>query len=325
MKVVIPDDYQGAVRSLSCFDRMAAHEVTVFNDTQTAIDVLAERFADAEALVLIRERTPVGEALLARLPRLRLISQTGRGATHVDVAACTRRGIAVAVGGGSPYSTAELTWGLVLSAMRRIPHEVARLRAGQWQTSLGRALHGRTLGVFGLGKIGSLVAGYGKAFGMRVLVWGRDGSLERAREAGYEVAASQAALFEQADVLSLHLRLVGDTRGIVTRDDLARMKTDAVLVNTSRAELIESGALVAALAAGRPGFAAVDVYEAEPALGHPLLAMDNAICTPHLGYVERDSYELYFSEAFDNVNAFARGEPRGLLNPEVLTAKPASS
>jgi D-3-phosphoglycerate dehydrogenase len=257
--------------------------------------------------VLIRERTAIGEELLSRLPRLKLISQTGKGTAHIDTDACKRHGVAVAVGTGSPYAPAELTWALVLAAMRRIPQETAHLRAGGWQHLLGTTVRGRTLGIFGYGKIGSLVAGYGRAFGMNVLVWGREGSQSRARKDGYAVAAEREAFFEQNDVLSLHLRLTDETQGIVTAADLARMKPSALLVNTSRAELIEHGALENALRTGRPGFAAVDVYEKEPILGaqHPLLSMENVVCTPHLGYVEKDSYELYFGQAFDNVLAFA--------------------
>lgn len=309
MHVIIPDDYQDAVRGLACFSKLAGHTVTVFKDTVKDMDALAQRFRDAEALVLIRERTPITDALLARLPRLKLICQTGKGTAHIDLAACSRRGIVVKTGTGSPYAPAELTWALVLAAMRRIPQEAARLRAGSWQTTLGTGLRGRTLGIWGYGEIGSLVAGYGRAFAMNVLVWGREGSLSRARADGYTTAADAVVLCELSDVLSLHLRLNDETRGILTAGDLARMKPDALLVNTSRAELIEPGSLEAALRVGRPGFAAVDVYEEEPIHGtrHPLLTMENVVCTPHLGYVEKDSYELYFGVAFDHVVAFARG------------------
>jgi D-3-phosphoglycerate dehydrogenase len=319
MHIVIPDDYQDAVRHLDCFAKLRGHDVTVFNDTVKDLATLEERFRDADALVLIRERTAIGDDLLARLPRLRLISQTGKGASHIDVEACTRRGVSVAVGAGSPYAPAELTWALVLAAMRRVPQETSHLRGGGWQdvlgTQLGTTVRGRTLGIFGYGKIGSLVAGYGCAFGMNVLVWGREGSQSRARWDDYGVAESQQALFAESDVLSLHLRLDDSTRGIVTAADLGRMKPEALIVNTSRAELIERGALEAALRAGRPGLAAIDVYEEEPILGaqHPLLSMDNAVCTPHLGYVEKDSYELYFGQAFDNVLAFAEGKATNLL------------
>jgi D-3-phosphoglycerate dehydrogenase / 2-oxoglutarate reductase len=304
LRVVIPDDYQDAVRGLACFARLARHDVTIHNDTVKDVDSLAERFRDADALVLIRERTSIDDALLERLPRLKLISQTGRGTAHIDVEACKRRGIKVAVGTGSPIAPAELTWALVMAAMRHIPQEVARMRAGLWQGSLGRALRGRTLGVWGYGKIGTLVAGYGRAFAMNVVVFGREGSLTRAEADGY-ATTTREELFTSSDVLSLHLRLTEETQGIVTTEDLARMKRDALLVNTSRAELIESGALETALRAGRPGFAAVDVYEEEPLSTHPLLGIDNVVCTPHLGYVEHDSYELYFGQAFDAVNAFA--------------------
>jgi|SRR5688572_21980239 len=293
MRVVIPDDYQDAVRHLDCFAKLRGHDVTIYSDTVKDVDALAERFRDADALVLIRERTAINDELLSRLPNLKLISQTGRGTNHIDVDACARRGIEVAVGTGSPYAPAELTFALILAAMRRIPPALQHI--------LGRTLRGRTLGIYGYGKIGSLVAGYGRAFGMRVLVWGREGSQSRAHRDGYEVGP----LFAESDVLSLHLRLTEETQGIVKAADLARMKPSALLVNTSRAELIEHGALEAALRAGRPGFAAVDVYEEEPAVDDPLLSMQNVVCTPHLGYVEKDSYELYFGQAFDNVNAFA--------------------
>lgn len=322
MRILIPDDYQDAVRGLACFSRLSGHDVTVLTDTVKEIEALAERLRPAEALVLIRERTRITEALLERLPGLKLISQTGKGTSHIDIAACTRRGVVVTAGTGSPYAPAELTWALVLATVRHLPFEVARLRAGHWQSTLGTGLRGRTLGIWGYGKIGTLVAGYGRAFGMNVLVWGREGSLSRARADGFATAAGRQALFEQSDVLSLHIKLDEETRGIVTAADLARMKPGALLVNTSRAELVEPGALEAALRAGRPGQAAVDVYEEEPVLGakHPLLALDNALCTPHLGYVERDSYESYFGQAFDQVVAFAQGNPVHVVNREALPA-----
>ncbi|MFC3282694.1 D-2-hydroxyacid dehydrogenase family protein [Litchfieldella rifensis] len=307
MKIVIPDDYQDAVRALAAFDKLADHEVTIFNDTVTDLDTLAERFADAEALVLIRERTSIGEELLARLPRLKLISQTGGGTAHIDLEACRRHGVTVMTGGGSPYAPAELTWALVLATMRHLPQEVENLKAGRWQRTLGTGLRGRTLGIFGYGKIGRLVARYGQAFDMPILVWGRDSTRQRAHDAGHEVANSQRELFERADVLSLHLRLNEGTHGIVGADDLACMKPSAVLINTSRAGLIAPGALEAALRAGRPGRAGIDVFDEEPLYQHPMLSLPNLVATPHLGYVERDSYELYFGEAFDNLLAFAAG------------------
>ncbi|MEE9273763.1 MAG: D-2-hydroxyacid dehydrogenase family protein [bacterium] len=320
MKVVILDDYQDAVRNLACFSKLDGHEVAVYNDTAKSIYSLAGRLKGAEAVVLIRERTPVTEALLERLPSLRLISQTARGVAHVDLEACTRRGVAVAANGGSPHSTAELTWGLIHSAARHIPRDVQALREGRWQTTIGRTLRGMTLGVYAYGKIGSRVAQVGRAFGMEVLAWGREGSAERAKADGFEMAPSREALFESADVLCLHLRLNAETRGLITAADLARMKTSALLVNTSRAGLIEEGALLAALRAGRPGAAAVDVYEEEPVLGgdNPLLQMDNVVCTPHLGYVSIENYEDYFGGAFDRVNAFAERKPIDILNPEAL-------
>jgi len=314
MKIVIPDDYQDVVRSLDCFSKLTGQQVTIYHDSVKDNEALAARFREAEALVLIRERTAITESLLALLPNLKLIVQTGRGTPHIDIAACTRHGIAVAVGSGKPYATAELTWGLILAAMRHIPQEVAGMKAGRWQTTLGLGLYGRTLGIFGYGNIGRLVANYGRAFGMKVLVWGRESTIARAQANGFETAASQDALFKDSDVLSLHLKLVEETRSIVTATDLAQMKQSALLVNTSRADLIERGALEQALRAGHPGYAAVDVYESEPVVDHPLLHMDNVICTPHLGYVEKDSYELYFGTAFNQLLAFAAGDPIEIVN-----------
>lgn len=311
MRVCIPDDYQDAVRGLDCYSLLSGHDVTIFNDTASDTFELARRFSRADALVLIRERTPITPELLAMLPELKLISQTGRGTSHIDVAECTRRGIVVCAGTGSPYAPAELTFALILAAMRRVATEAASLRAGEWQRELGVTLRDRVLGVWGYGQIGSVVAGFGRAFGMNVLAWGRSGSRQRAVADGVMVASSRFELLERSDVLTLHLRLADQTRGIVTAKDLARMKAASLLVNTSRAELIESGALERALRLGRPGFAAVDVYEEEPVVAarHPLLSLPNALCTPHLGYVEKDSYELYFSQAFEAVNAFAAGVP----------------
>ncbi len=313
MKIAILDDYQDACRTLDAWTKLAGHDVTVFRDTLKDEDALVARLKDFEALALIRERTRFTASLLERLPKLRALSQTGKAGAHIDLAACNKLGIAVLEGSGSPYATSELTWGLVLAAMRRIPQEVENLKKGGWQQSVGRALRGRTLGIYGFGKIGSVVAGYGRAFGMKVQVWGREGSLERAKAAGFEAAASREALFATSDVLTIHIRLAPETQGMVTGQDLALMKPDAVFVNTSRAELVAPGALAAGLVAGRPGFAAVDVYEEEPVQGaaHPLLALANAICTPHLGYVEKDGYELYFGGAFDNLAAFAKTLPQG--------------
>lgn len=321
MNVMIPDDYQDCIRSLACFSKLAGHQVTVFNDTVHSVAALTERFANAEALVLTRERTPITAELLDRLPRLRLISQTGKIAAHIDLAACTARGVAVAEGSGTGAATAELTWALLLASRRHLVAEVNRLRGGQWQHTLGQQLQGQRLGVWSYGRIGRQVAAYGKVFGMKVWVWGREGSTAQARADGFEVAPSREAFFADSDVVSLHVRLNPDTRGLVTPTDLARMKPTAVLVNTSRAELVAPGALAQALTLGRPGFAAVDVFEQEPVLGasHPLLALPNALCTPHLGYVERDNYEHYFGSAFDNLNAFAAGSPVHIANPEALT------
>jgi D-3-phosphoglycerate dehydrogenase len=322
MKIAIPDDYQDAVRTLDCFQKLNWHEVMITHEHLSDPDALAARLQGVQALVLIRERTLIDEALLARLRELRLIVQTGKRAPHLDLAACTRHGVAVVFAApaqqGRPYATAELTWGLILAAMRSIPQEVASMKAGQWQRTLGRVLHGRTLGIFGYGNIGSLVAVYGQAFGMRVQVWGREGSRIRARADGIEVAASQDALFRDADILSLHLSLTDETRGIVSAADLAQMKPSALFVNTSRAALVAPGALEAALRAGRPGYAAVDVYEHEPVSDHPLLHLDNVVCTPHLGYVEKENYESIFGGAFEQLLAFAAGDRTKVVNPDAF-------
>jgi D-3-phosphoglycerate dehydrogenase len=327
MKIAILDDYQDAVRKLECFTLLNGHEVKVFNNSARGIGQLAIRLAPFDALVLIRERTALPRALLARLPNLKLISQTGKVAGHIDVAAATERGIAIAEGVGSPVAPAELTWALVMAASRRIVPYANNLRDGLWQTAsinpelngVGRVLRGRTLAIWGYGKIGRLLAGYGKAFGMRVMVWGSDRSRAAAEADGFVAAPSRAAFFEQADVLSLHLRLADATRGLVTLEDLARMKPDALFVNTSRAELVAEGALEAALRKGRPGQAALDVFTSEPlAPDAPLLKIPTVLATPHLGYVERDSYELYFRAAFENLVNFAEGKPTAILNPEAL-------
>ena len=327
MKVSVLDDYQNVVRTLDAFKKLAGHEVTVWNDHTKDTDVLAERLQDAEALVLIRERTPIRRALIERLPKLRLISQRSVY-PHIDVDACTEHGVLLCTDmhpGKPSYATAELTWGLALAAMRRIPQEMAALKAGRWQSTVGMGMRGKTLGIFGYGRIGSTVAGYGKAFGMKVLVWGREASLARARADGYAAAPNRQAFFEQSDIVSLHLRYMDATKGIVTAADLARMKPTSLIVNTSRAGLIEPGALVAALKQGRPGMAAVDVYEEEPVLGanHPLLALDNVVCTPHIGYVERDGYESQFSSSFGQVLAYAEGKPINMVNPEALERRKA--
>ena len=296
--------------------------MTIWNDHTKDVDVLAARLTDTEALVLIRERTPIRAPLLERLHKLKIISQRSVY-PHIDVDACTRRGVVLSSNmhpGRPSYATAELTWGLVIAAMRHIPQEVAALKAGRWQSTIGTTLRGRTLGIYGYGRIGAVIAGYGKAFGMKVLVWGREGSLSRARADGYTPARSHEAFFGESDVLMLHMRLNDATRGIVTAADLARMKPTALIVNTSRAGLIEPGALVHALKAGRPGMAAVDVYEEEPVLDarHPLLALENVVCTPHIGYVERDAYEAQFSGAFDQILAYLDGKPVNVVNPEAL-------
>jgi D-3-phosphoglycerate dehydrogenase len=324
MKIVVIDDYQNAFKTLKCFPKLSGHEVVVHTDPETDISKIAERLQDADAVVLTQQRTSFPRALIEKLPKLKLIGQTGRAATHVDLDACSEKGIVVSAGGsGNPNATAELTWGLILSALRKLPYEVRRLKEGQWQSTLGIGVNGKTLGIYAYGKIGSIVAAAGKAFGARVVCWGREGSTGRAKGAGFEVAGSRAEFFAEADILSLHLPLNKDTRGIVTGDDLARMKPTALIVNASRAGLIADGVLVDALKAGRPGMAAVDVYEREPVLGanHPLLKMDNVTCTPHLGYVTRESYEEYYAVVVDDILAFAAGRPSHVLNPGAIGKK----
>ena len=327
MKIAILDDYQDAVRGLDCFKLIAGHDVKVFSNTARGLGQLAIRLAPFDALVLIRERSSFNRALLSRLPNLKLLSQTGKAGQHIDVAAATELGIAIAEGVGSPTAPAELTWALVMAAQRKIVPYAQHLKEGLWQTAsiepalntLGSTLQGRTLAIWGYGRIGQLVAGYGRAFGMRVLVWGSEASRAAAVAAGDTAAASREELFAQADVLSLHLRLSDATRGIVTADDLARMQPTALFVNTSRAELVADGALEAALQHGRPGAAALDVFTEEPLPPTSLLLqLPNVLATPHLGYVEQDSYALYFRYALQNIVDFAQGQCTRLLNPAVL-------
>ena len=325
MNISILDDYHDTLRSLPCFSVLAGHDVTIWNDHVQDVDTLAHRLRHTEALVLIRERTRIDAPLLERLPQLRLISQRSVY-PHIDIAACTRLGVIVSSSqhADTPsYAAAELTFALILAALRRIPQQMNALRAGEWQTGVGNTIRGKTLGIYGYGRIGSVVAGYGKAFGLDVQVWARDASRARARDDGYSVASSKAAFFETSDIVSLHMRLVDATRGVVTFDDLTRMKPTALLVNTSRAQLIAAGALVAALRNGRPGMAAVDVYEEEPLRdpAHPLLRMENVVCTPHIGYVTREEYEIQFRDIFDQIVAYAGGKPINVVNPDVLGGK----
>ena len=334
MNIVILDDYQDAVRKLACAAKLDAFPAKVYTNTVKGIGQLSVRLRDAEVIILIRERTQISRQLIEKLPKLKMIAQTGRVGSHIDVAACTERGVVVAEGVCSPVAPAELTWALIMAATRRIPQYVGHLKHGAWQQAglksasmpanfgIGTVLKGKTLGIWSYGKIGQLLAGYGRAFGMRVLIWGRDASQEKALVDGFEVANSKRELFDQSDVLSLHLRLSDETRGIVTLEDLSQMKPTALLVNTSRAELIEAEALISALNRGRPGLAAVDVFESEPILqGHALLRLENCICTPHIGFVEQDSYELYFGAAFDNVINFIKGTPTNIVNPGALQVR----
>ena len=321
MKISILDDYHDTLRTLECFKKLAGHDVTIWNDHVQDVDKLAERLRDSEALVLIRERTQIRAPLLERLPKLRLISQRSVY-PHIDIDACTARGVVVSsnLGSAASTATAELTWALILAAMRSIPQQMQSLKTGGWQIGVGSTLRGKTLGIHSYGRIGAVVAGYGKAFGMKVLAWGREGSLEKARADGVAAASSKEEFFATCDVISLHLRLNDATRGIVTRDDLGRMKPTALIVNTSRAGLIAPGALVAALQAGRPGMAAVDVFEKEPLrdADDPLLKLKNVVCTPHIGYVTREEYEIHFAGIFDQILAYAAGDPINVVNPKAL-------
>jgi len=328
MQISILDDYHDTLRTLRCFEKLKGHQITVWTDHVQDIDTLAARLAKTEALILIRERTQIRAPLIERLPKLKLISQRSVY-PHIDIDACTRRGVLVCSSqhADTPsYAAAELTWALVLAAMRQIPQQVAALKRGSWQTAIGSSVRGKTLGLYGYGRIGKVVAGYGRAFGMDVVVWAREDSRRRASADGYRVAQTKEAFFEQCDVLSLHLRLVAATKGIVTADDLARMHPRAVFVNTSRAQLVAPGALLQALRSGRPGFAAVDVYENEPILNaaEPLLSLENVICTPHIGYVTRDEFEIQFADVFDQIVAYESGHPINVVSPEVLQSKPGS-
>ena len=325
MNITVLDDYHDTIRTLECYKKLAGHNVKIWTDHVTDTDALAERLKDTEALCLIRERTPIRAPLIERLPKLKLVSQRSVW-PHIDLPALTKRGVILSSSqhpGKPSYSTAELTWALVLASLRQIPKQMAGLKAGKWQVDLGHGVRGKTLGIYGYGRIGSVVAGYGKAFGMKVLVWARESSLATARADGYSAARSKEHFFEECDVISLHMRLVDATRGIVTAQDLARMKPTALIVNTSRAGLIQPGALVDGLRKGRPGMAAVDVFEDEPVTDttHPLLNMDNVVCTPHIGYVGREEFEIQFTDIFDQVLAYAAGKPVNVINPEVLEKK----
>lgn len=334
MNIVILDDYQDAVRKLQCATKLDAYAAKVYTNTVKGIGQLSIRLRDADVVVLNRERTQIPRQLVEKLPRLKLIAQTGRIGSHIDVDACTENGIAVAEGNGSPLAPAELTWALIMTAMRRLPQYISNLKHGAWQQSglksaslplnfgLGSVLKGKTLGIWGYGRIGQLIARYGQAFGMLVVIWGREASCAKARSDGFVVAASRETFFAESDVVSIHLRLTDETRNTVTLEDFSRMKPTALFVNTSRAELVEPDALLAGLNRGRPGMAAIDVFESEPPLqGHALLRLENCICTPHIGYVEQESYEMYFGQAFDNVVNFLDGNPTNIVNPAALQAR----
>ena len=322
MKIAVIDDYQDAFRSMPCAEKLTGHDIVSYTSSERDADKFAARLAGCEVLVMTQQRTFLTRAMIEKFPSsLKLISQTGKGAVHIDLAACTERGIIVsASGGGNSSATAELAWALILASVRNIPTEVRNMQEGRWQTTAGIGLQGKTLGVYAYGKIGSIVAQVGRAFGMKVICWGRDGSTTRAKAAGFEVAASREAFFSESDILTIHLPLNKDTRGLIKADDLARMKPTARIVNTSRAPIFAEGALVAALKNGRPGYAAIDVFEQEPVLNqnHPLIGLPNVMCTPHLGYVTMEGYELYYGEVVNNILAYVAGKPANVANPDVL-------
>ena len=322
MRIAVVEDYADAFRKSPAYARLKGHQVSIFTEPEIDLDNLATKLRDAEIVVITQQRTPFPRALIERLPALRFVSQTGRNTGHLDLAACTERRIVVsAIGGGQPYSTVELTWCLIIAALRHIPYEVERLKQGRWQSTMGSQLHGNTLGIYAYGRIGKLVANVGAAFGMRIVCWGREGSIARARADNREIASSRKEFFAVSDVVSLHIPFRDDsTRGIITAQDLAFMKPSALLVNTSRAQIIEAGAIAHALKQGRPGYAAVDVFENEPVVGaeHPLLHLPNAICTPHLGYVTRETICSHYEDAVDQILAYATGKPINVVNPGAL-------
>ncbi len=320
MLIAIPDDYQQTIRKLDCFQLLKDHEVLTFHEYETDEKVLAEWFKDAEVIVLTRTRTKITASLLSKLPKLKLVSQTGKNAGHIDVEACNKYGVAIAEGSGNPIATAELAWSLIMNGLRQLPQAIEGMKAGKWQVNIGSRVHGKTIGIWSYGKIGKRVANYAKAFGAKVLIWGGKESCQQAKEDAYEVAESKEHFLKTIDVLSVHIRLKESTKGIISKADLLQMKPTALLVNTSRAAILEKNALVDALLNGRPGFAAIDVYEEEPIFdkNHPFLNMPNVICTPHLGYVEKEGYELYFSIAFQNILDFINGDFSSIANPKIL-------
>ncbi len=320
MKITILDDYQKCVKDLTCFELLRGQDVEILHHTIKDLTELARQLYDTSILVLTRERTEIHESLLSLLPNLRLISQTGKISNHLSLADCTKYGVAVAEGVGSPIAPAELTWALLLNTIRRIPQAIEGMKNGHWQVNIGSTVHGKTIGIWGYGKIGQRIAQYAHVFGARVLVWGSEESRQKAVRDGFERAESREAFFKTADIITLHLRLAESTYGIVKSEDLMSMKPDAVFINTARAELVEEGKLLQCLKAGRPGYVGVDVYPDEPIYNpdYELLHMPNVVCTPHVGYVERNGYELYFGKAFENVIRYINGEPTNIANPEVL-------
>lgn len=320
MKITILDDYQSVIESLDCYSLLKEEDTEILHDTEKDPDKLASRIKDTEVLVLTRERTEISERLLRQLPKLKLISQTGKISNHLDLDACTRHNVAVAEGIGSPIAPAELTWALLMNTVRQIPQAIEGMKNGKWQINIGTTIHGKTLGIWGYGKIGQRIAHFAKAFGAGVLVWGSEGSRIKAVADGFEQAASKEEFFKKSDIITLHLRLTDQTTGLVKMTDLLSMKENAVLINTARAELIEKGALLDVLKGGKNIFVGVDVYENEPVYdpNFELLHMSNVVCTPHLGYVEKKGFELYFGKAFENVINYCKGTPTNIANPEIL-------
>ncbi len=320
MTITILDDYQNIIKDLKCFALIKNQDVQIINKTEKDVKVLAEKLKDTNILVLTRERTEVNAALLALLPNLKLISQTGKISNHLNLADCTKHKVAVAEGIGSPIAPAELTWALLMNTVRQIPQAIEGMKNGQWQINIGSTIHGKTIGIYGYGKIGQKMAQYAKVFGAKVLVWGSETSREKAFADGFEKAETKEMFFKTPDIITLHLRLNEKTIGIVKEADLLCMKENSVLINTARAELIEKGKLLNCLKKGRPAYAGLDVYEEEPVYdkNFEFLKLPNVICTPHLGYVEQNGYELYFAKAFENAMNFINGNPTNIANPEVL-------
>lgn len=320
MKITILDDYQNAIENLKCFELLKGQNVQILHNTEKDLDKLASLISESEILVLARERTEINEELLSKLPNLKLISQTGKISKHLDIIACSKHKVAVAEGIGSPIAPAELAWALLMNTVRQIPQSIEGMKKGNWQINIGSTIYGKTIGIWGYGKIGQRIAQYAKVFGAKVLIWGSENSRKKSIEDGFEQAETKAYFFKNSDIITLHLRLKDVTNGCVKESDLQNMKENAVLINTARAELIEKDALLNVLKSGKNIFVGVDVYENEPIYdtNYEMLKMNNVVCTPHLGYVEKNGYEIYFGKAFENVLNYINGNPTNIANPETL-------